>query len=327
MIGDGMGLTQLSAYLYANDNKAAVEKCPIVGFQKTPSANNLVTDSAGAATAMACGVKTHNSAIGVNVDTIPCKTILETFEERGLATGLVATASIVHATPAAFIAHVDLRNYYESIAEDFLNTDIDYFAGGGEKYFANRKSDNQNLIRKLKDKGYYVTSFSPSSRDFQREKLAWFTAQDQPAAFGQGRTYLPGATYFGLKFLDQKSEGGFFMMVEGSQIDWACHYNDQRMFLEEMEDFNRAVAKVLDFASKDKETLVIITGDHECGGMAINQGNMFGKVDLAFTTNGHTATLVPVYAYGPGAELFSGIYENNAIHQKMLEALGWYINP
>ena len=117
------------------------------------------------------------------------------------------------------------------------------------------------------------------------------------------------------------------MMVEGSQIDWACHYNDQRMFLEEMTDFNRAVAKALDFASKDKETLVIVTGDHECGGMAINEGTMFGKVNLEFTTNGHTGTMVPVYAYGPGAELFSGIYENTAIHDKMLEALGWDINP
>ncbi|MCB0662740.1 MAG: alkaline phosphatase, partial [Saprospiraceae bacterium] len=314
MIGDGMGLTQMSAFMYANGNKAIVEKFPIVGFQKTQSANNLVTDSAGAATAMACGEKTHNSAIGVDIDTMPCKTILETFEERGLATGLVATASIVHATPAAFIAHVDLRNFYESIAEDFLETEIDYFVGGGEKYFSDRKNDKKDLIRTLKDKGYYVTEYSPTSRDFDREKIAWFTAQAEPTAFGAGRTYLPGATYFGMKFLDMKSENGFFMMVEGSQIDWACHYNDQRMFLEEMTDFNRAVAKALDFASKDKETLVIVTGDHECGGMAINEGTMFGKVNLEFTTNGHTGTMVPVYAYGPGAELFSGIYENTAIH-------------
>jgi alkaline phosphatase len=324
MIGDGMGLTQMSSFMYKNGNKAAVERCKVVGFQKTPSANNLVTDSAGAATAMACGEKTLNSAIGVGFDTLPCKSILEMFEEKGLATGLVATASIVHATPASFIAHQDLRNFYEFIAEDFLKTEIDFFAGGGEKYFYNRKSDDKNLLKELKEKGYYVTQAEPSTKDLEKEsKIAWFTAEAEPKTYGQGRTYLPSASKKGLEFLKRKSPDGFFMMIEGSQIDWACHYNESKMFFEEMEDFEMAIIKVLDFAEKDGETLVIITGDHECGGMAINSGNKFGKVNIEFTTNGHTATMVPVYAFGAGAEVFSGIYENTAIHDKMLELLGW----
>ena len=135
MIGDGMGLTQISAGMFANGNQLNLEKFPIVGLHKPYSSNALITDSAAGATAFACGVKTYNGAIGVDKDSTAVKTILEEVEERGLATGLVATSTIVHATPASFIAHVKSRNDYEDIAADFLKTEIDYFVGGGKKIF------------------------------------------------------------------------------------------------------------------------------------------------------------------------------------------------
>ncbi|MEL6142725.1 MAG: alkaline phosphatase, partial [Bacteroidota bacterium] len=135
MIGDGMGITQISAGLYSNSNRLELERFPVVGLHKSYSGGNLVTDSAAGATAFSTGVKTYNGAIGVNMDTIAMPTILEAAEEKNMATGLVATSSIVHATPASFIAHDEYRKNYEAIAADFLDTEIDIFVGGGKKFF------------------------------------------------------------------------------------------------------------------------------------------------------------------------------------------------
>lgn len=325
MIGDGMGLSQISAYLYANGNRMNFEQFKVIGFQKTQSVDNLVTDSAGAATAMSCGTKSYNSAIGVDADTIPCKTILEEAEERGWATGLVATSHLVDATPASFIAHQRLRNFYELIAADYLHSEVDLIIGGGAKYFYNRESDNRNLLAEFSNKGYRIRRQIPSLKDASKyKKLVCMTADDKPLAVGQGRDYLPYASSFAINFLDKKTQTGFFLMIEGSQIDWACHANNATMMLEEMKDFDYAIGKVLDFARSNGETLVIVTGDHECGGCSIVGGNLkFRNPKIKFTTNGHTAAMVPVFAFGPKAELFSGIYENTAIHEKMREAFGW----
>ncbi|MEZ4985473.1 MAG: alkaline phosphatase [Saprospiraceae bacterium] len=133
LIGDGMGLTQISAGLYSNDDYLNLERFPVVGLHKSHSSNNLVTDSAAGATAFSCGVKTYNGAIAVDPDTMVLRTILEEAEQRGKATGMVTSSTIVHATPASFIAHVKQRSMYEDIALDFLDTEIDFFVGGGKK--------------------------------------------------------------------------------------------------------------------------------------------------------------------------------------------------
>ncbi len=327
MIGDGMGLSQISAGIYSRDTKLNMERFSVIGFQKTYSANNLITDSAASATAMACGKKTYNSAIGMDVDTIPCKTILEEAEDRGLATGLVVTSTINHATPAAFIAHQKLRIMYEEIAADFLNTDIDFFVGGGKKYFDQREHDNRDLVKELKNKGYYISDYfsknHPSLTPKKGDKFAFFTAENKPAPFSQGRRYLPYAAQMAVRFLEQKSDKGFFLMIEGSQIDWAGHANQGYFLLDELLDFDDAVGKVLHFAEKNGETLVIVTADHECGGFAINPKSKRKRLRFGFTTNNHTGTMVPVFAYGPKAELFRGIYENTEIYFKMRQALGF----
>ncbi len=319
-----MGLSQISAAVLNQGKPTSFEMFPIIGFQKTYSSDNLVTDSAASATAMACGKKTYNLAVGVDVDTIPCTSILEEAEGKGLATGIIVTCSIVHATPGAFYAHQPSRNFNEKIAADLVNSDIDFLVGGGKQYFDRRESDNRNLIVEMKVKGYQVDHY------FEKEmtqavtgdrNFFYLTADNQPVSAFQGRDYLPYATKKGLGFLKNRSEKGFFLMIEGSQIDWSCHANQGEPMLDEMVDFDQAVRLVLDFARQDGETLVVVTADHETGGLAINPGSAQKKLNLKFTTNGHTAAMVPVFAYGPGAELFRGIYENTAIHDKMRKAL------
>lgn len=326
LIGDGMGLGHISAALYANDNSLNLEQFTHIGFQKTYSANDLITDSAAGATAFACGVKTYNGAIGLTADSAACETILEELQEQGYATGLIATATIVHATPAAFAAHQPIRVFYEEIAEDLAASGIDYLVGGGKRYFDRREKDERDLIREMEGKNYYVTNYlehelkdlvpSPMSR------FCYFAADKHPLTKAAGRDYLPRAVSMGVSYLGRRSSTGFFLMAEGSMIDWGGHSNDGELVIEETKDFDRAVKEALNFARRDGETLVIVTADHESGGMALNPGSSFESVNASFTTNGHTAAMVPVFAYGPGAELFEGIYENTEIYYKMRQALG-----
>lgn len=326
IIGDGMGLSQISGLIYSQKESNSFEAFPYIGFHKSYSYDDLITDSAAGATAFACGVKTFNNAIGIGKDTLPVYSILEESEDHGLSTGLIATSTIVHATPAAFIAHQPMRTMYEEIAADFLNTEIDFFLGGGKEYFDNRNTDKRDLVKELEKKNYIVlsdyTGFVP--KKFNPEKnLAFFTASKHPTTASGGRNYLPFAAGLAIDFLEHHGDKGFFLMIEGSQIDWGGHSNDKQMLIKELEDFDRMVKRVLEYAQRKGDTLVIVTADHETGGFAIQPGSKFGNIKAEFTTNGHTASLVPVFAYGPGANLFSGIYENTAIHAKMRQALGF----
>ncbi|MDB4727815.1 alkaline phosphatase [Saprospiraceae bacterium] len=326
MIGDGMGITQITAGMYMNGNKLNLEQFPMVGLHKSYSSDKLITDSAAGATAFASGIKTYNGAIGVNPDTIPVKTILEEAEEYGLATGLVSTSSIVHATPASFIAHQKLRKMYEEIATDFLNTEIDYFVGGGKAYFDIR-DDGRVLSDELKAKGYYMSDYF--QKDFNEldinfdQNFGYLTANKEPLKLTQGRDYFIAATQMAPTFLNNHSDNGFFLMIEGSQIDWGGHANDSEYIITEMIEFDKAIGKILDFAQEDGETLVIVTADHETGGYAINMGSTMDSIVAGFTTDYHTACLIPVFAFGPGAEIFGGIYENTEIYNKMRKAFNF----
>ena len=324
MIGDGMGIAQISAAMYLNSRKLNIESFPVIGLQKTYSGDNLITDSAAGATAIACGVKTYNNAIGVDMDTLPVPSIMTIAKEKGLATGIIVTSSVVHGTPSPFVSHVTHRQFKEKIALDYMKTDIDFLVGGGKKYFDNRR-DEKNLYKEFKDKGYYISDYF--TKDIfemhvsARKKFVYFTSNDDPIPASAGREYLPYVSSIGAKFLKKRSDKGFFMMIEGSQIDWGGHAKDAEKIVSELNDFDKAIGKILKFAKKDKETLVIVTADHECGGFAINNGSTREVLFPAFTTNGHTADLIPVFAFGPKAELFRGIYENTDIFEKMKEAL------
>jgi alkaline phosphatase len=327
MIGDGMGLAQITAALYSNSNRLALENFPVVGFHKSYAGNDLVTDSAAGATAFSCGIKTYTGAVGVNMDTTACKTILEEAEERGLATGMVATSTIVHATPAAFAAHSSIRYNYEEIAADIMDLDIDLLIGGGKKYFDRREEDERNLYLELQNRGYFVSDYFKENLDQiyfnTRKNFVYFTADTQPPAASLGRKYLPYASSQAVRYLSNRGEKGFFLLIEGSQIDWGGHSRNSEIVITETLDFDQAIKNVYDFARRDGNTLVIVTADHETGGLAINPGSEMDNLNVAFTSNYHTAALIPVFAYGPGAEKFAGIYENTAVNAKMRELLGF----
>lgn len=326
MVGDGMGITQVTAGLYSNDNHLELERCPITGFHKSYSSNYLTTDSSAGATAFACGKKSYNGAIAVDDDKDPMPTILEEAEKYGWATGLVVTSTIAHATPACFIAHVESRKQYEDIATFFPESGIDLFIGGGSKYF-NARKDQRNIIQEMKDLGYVIKDMKEESIDEvvmdPSKPFGFFTSKKDPKTYRQGRRYLPMAAKRAVTFLDERSDKGFFMMIEGSQIDWGGHSRDGKYIIEEMLDFDRTIGNVLDWAEKDGETLVVITADHETGGFAILPSSKMNKLKTKFATDYHTPVLIPVFAFGPGSEKFSGIYENTDIYQKMVAAFGW----
>lgn len=323
MVGDGMGVAQIYAGLTGNKGKLNLERCTAIGFHKNQSADNYVTDSAAGATALASGQKTYNGAIGVDAAGKPIPTILEIAEQKGLATGLVATCSITHATPACFISHQASRGLNEAIALDFLKTDIDVFIGGGRNYFSKR-SDGINLNDSLKARGYQIANSIGEVQQITKGKVAAFLADEQQARFSEGRgDELVKSTEAAIRLL-KGNKKGLFMMIEGSQIDWGGHDNNTQYIVEEMIDFDNAIGKVLDFAAADGNTLVIITADHETGGFSLVGGDMkTGKVEGKFTTGSHTGVMIPVFAFGPGSEKFSGIYENTDIYKKMYEAFGF----
>jgi len=326
LIGDGMGLTQISSHIHTKNKPSIFESFNYIGFQKTYATSDLVTDSAAAATAMACGQKTFNGAVGMSKDTLPIPSIMSKVQGQGFKTGLVVSSTIVHATPAAFYAHNTFRVRNEAIAKDLVKSDIDFLVGGGLKYF-NRRADDADLLEELSNKGYYVNDYYSSEFENFRPKIdqknIFFTADNQPLSAASGRTYMPLATKKALRYFDQQIDAnGFLMMIEGSQIDWAGHSNDATMLRQELMDFEKCIAIAIEYAAAQKETLVIVTADHETGGLGLNKTKKANNFDPQFTTNGHTATLVPVFAYGPKAELFQGIYENTALFDKMKEAIG-----
>lgn len=320
LIGDGMGMAQVYAAMVANGNKLELERCKHVGYSKTYCANRFVTDSGAGGTALATGVKTNYGMIGMSPDSVAVETILEKADRNGLATGIVVSCAVTYVTPATFIAHQVHRSMYEEVAADFLKTDIDVFIGGGRKYFESRK-DGRNLIQELKDKQYQVAYDMDEVKKISSGKLAGLVHEDQLPPMPERGDMLPDATVVAIDILN-KNKKGFFLMVEGSQIDWAGHSNDLDLIIRETLDFDKTVGKVLDFAEKDGKTLVIITADHETGGLTLINGNIEKReVKGKFSTKGHSGIPVPVFSFGPGAEEFTGFMENTDFKGKIEKLL------
>lgn len=321
LIGDGMGLAQVSTTFYYKDSKPNFQRFKHIGLVRTSSASNKVTDSAAGATAYASGIKTYNRAIGVNTDSLAVPTILEQLSEKGYKTGLIALCTITHATPACFYAHVKDRDQHEDIALQLTDASVDFFAGAGSKYFT-RRADGQNLYEKLQQRGYVMDSAKVNTPFDPSEKYGFLLAPEEMPAKTQGRDdFLPKTTAAAIEYLNHNKKG-FFLMSEGSYIDWAGHGNDAEMLIAEQLDFDETVGAALDFAEKDGNTLVIVTADHETGGLALEKGENRNEISLRFNTDQHTTSLIPVFAYGPGAENFTGIYENNEIQLKLKDLLG-----
>ena len=319
MIGDGMGLNQIYGAMTTSEESLVFEQFSNIGLQETNSADNYITDSGASGTALATGAKTNNEYISISPNGDTLTTILEHAERAGLATGLVSTSSILHATPAAFIAHNKSRHNYYELATDFLKTDIDVFIGGGYKHFADRE-DGRNLVEELRQKDYNIFRELDEIKKAKKGKIAGFTAEEHNPSYTDGRgDMLPVSTQTALRTLNN-NEKGFFLMVEGSQIDWGGHENNSEYVMNELMDFNRAVEKAMEFVRNNPRTLLVVTSDHETGGLTLTGGSLENnEIDASFSSDGHTAALMPVFATGPGAEKFKGMYDNTDIFKKMME--------
>ena len=336
LIGDGTGLSQVSSAFYFKKTRPNYARFKHIGLINTSSSREDITDSAAGATAFASGIKTYNGAVGIADDSTKVKNLVEMVSLQNIKTGVISTSSIQHATPASFYAHVLNRGLYEDIASDMVVSNIDFFAGGGAQFF-NKRADGKNLLENLEAKGFGIntTALGAFEEINQYSKMGYLLAENHldPVAEGRG-DFLPKATELGIKFLNKDADNpNFFLMVEGSQIDWGGHANDAAYLISELIDFDDAIGKALDFAEKDGNTLVIVTADHETGGFTLastiktaEDGTTYSdykEITGTFSTKGHSATLIPVFAYGPGAEAFSGVYENTEIFQKILDATNW----
>ncbi len=321
MIGDGMGLAQMNTariYRYGANEFLHIERMPYTGLLHTHSADNLITDSAAGATALATGIKTKNGMIGMTPDTLAAATILEKAREMGKSTGLVSTSSITHATPACFATHIDYRRKEPAIAEQLVASGTDVMLGAGTYFFlpkdstGSKREDNRNLLLEAKEAGYDVVHTRKALAGTQAQKVLGLFAPDF-LKNEQPEPSLAELTVRAIELLN-RNEKGFFLMVEGSQIDWAAHDNQLDYMIKETISFDDAVQKALEFALKDQHTLVIVTADHETGGLSIEGGNLEGgKVDVDWTTTHHTGVPVGIFAFGPYASLFTGVKDNTDV--------------
>ncbi len=320
MIGDGMGPAQVYAGLTRNGGHLTLEEFPFVGLVKTYSANRYITDSAAGGTALATGKKTNNGMIGMTPDTVAVTSSLMEAEKAGMATGIVVTSPVTHATPAAFYAHRPSREMYEDIALDLEQSGIDVFIGGGRAHFEKR-SDSVDVAARMRGAGYRIVYSEEELAAVQGGRVGALLADiDMPRASERG-DYLPRAVGKAISLLSVGK--GFFLMVEGSQIDYRCHDNESVPMAEEVVDFDRAVKVALDFAKQDGHTLVVVTADHETGGVTLPGGDFTtGDIECHFATVNHTGSFVPMFAFGPGAEQFTGVVENTSFKDKFVKLLG-----
>lgn len=303
IIGDGMGLNQMCKL----DSPNHFERANYIGLSKTYSASHKVTDSAAGGTALACGVKTNNGMLGMNADSVAVKSVLTLLGEQGFSTGIVASCRINHATPASFYAHQINRGMDAEILEDLYANGPDVFVTGGNKLLS---------AESLEKAGYkYVESIGDLQAQEKGKVACVLAKEDMPNALERGNEITLG-TAEAIRLLE-KNEKGFFLMIEGSQIDWAGHGNNADYMLAEMKDINKVIGLCMDYADAKPGTLLIITADHETGGTTIVGENK----DYKYTTGDHTGAMVPVYSYGAGAENFTGIFENTSFKDKILNLM------
>ncbi|GAB3986117.1 hypothetical protein GCM10028807_02840 [Spirosoma daeguense] len=318
LIGDGMGLAQIYAGLTANRGDLNLAKFLNIGFSKTSAADTYITDSAAGATAMATGHKTNNRAIGVDSAGKDVTAIPTLIKPWNMVSGLISAGGVTDATPAAFYAHQPDRMFEREIASDFLRSPTQILIGGGQRYFQEEK-----VIDTLRQRDYQIgTTFG----ELGKLKAPFVMLDDQSiVAMSKGRKdFLQKSLQKTIQEL-QPNKAGFFVMAEGAQIDYGGHANDVRYVVREMLDFDQAIGDAIRFADSNGETLVIVTADHETGGLSLLDGDLKrGYVDGNFSTNDHSGIMVPVFAYGPHSLDFRGVYENTEIHHKIMAILKKY---
>lgn len=322
MIGDGMGTAQLESGLLQNKGELTITNLTTCGFVLTQAyGKDFTTDSAASGTAYACGVKTYNAAIGVDKDTVKVANIPEVVAPKGYVCGVVTTDELYGATPSAFYAHQKHRNMSAQILGDLPQSQLSYVAGGSKEQVDKLTPD---LWSKLKRSGYTVVNDVAKGSILKENKVAVIPPKAIASSFvtdGRG-DFLSQSTKEALEFLSSKKAKGFFLMVEGARIDKAAHENDFESMVAEVLDFDKAVEEAIRFAEKDGNTIVIISADHETGGLTFSNGDINrSKLSAVFASRGHTGVMVPLFAYGPQAYLFGGLQHNSDVSNKIKSLL------
>lgn len=353
LIGDGMGFGAVSSLLLSEDAVTGFEQAPVIGLSETCSADNYVTDSAAGGTALATGTRTNNGFVGADPEGNQLTSILRKAQDMGKKTGIVVNTTLTEATPASFYAGVTSRKMVFDIAKQFTESNVDVAIGGGLDHFASRP-DSLDLTATLIEKGYDVylnweTVLNTDSEKFvgilplydlhRREEnngtasaaegqevclaaqLAAINEDTEVTHLSEPTVYLEKATVKALDVLSRDNKDGFFLMIESAIIDGYGHNNDSDGMIVEMKEFNRTLLEMIEYVNNNPETLLVVTADHETGGTGVyynghKPGNE-GPLKLNFSTRGHTGTVVPIFAYGPGAESFAGVMKNTDIPKKI----------
>lgn len=300
MIGDGMSAEHVWAAWVCNGGKLNMTQLPVAGFSCTYSANRLITDSAAGGTALACGQKTDNGMLGQTPSGEALRSLAAIFAAPPYhkKTGLVVTKAITDATPAAFYAHVASRKNTAKIAAHLCESGVDVVVGGGAAAFSEQQMQQLNA---------------------GEDALVVLAAPGDCAYAAQRGDFLAEHTRKALEALEP-APNGFFLMIEGSKIDSASHEADLRRAVEETLDFDKALGEVLRWMQQHPDTLLVVTADHQTGGLVIHDGSVKeGKVKATFATTAHTGVAVPVYAAGCGAADFTGVLDNTQIPHKILQ--------
>ena len=359
LIGDGMGFGAVSSLLLSEDSVTGFEQAPVIGLSETCSANNYVTDSPAGGTALACGIRTKNGYLGVDPEGKPLTSILRKAQAMGKRSGIVVNTVLTEATPAAFYAGVTSRSMSFDIANQFTESGVDVAIGAGLEPFIKRP-DSLDLTATLINKGYDVhldwkTVLGTTSKKFvgilpmgdvhRRNESGNTTAGAADGAevclaaklaasseengdttrLSEPTVYLEKATAKALEVLSNDNRQGFFLMIESAIIDGYGHNNDSEGMIEEMKEFDNTLRQLVAYVNQHPETLLVVTADHETGGTGVSyksyEVGSTTPVQLSFSTKGHTGTVVPVFAYGAGAEAFAGIMKNTDLPKKMEELM------
>lgn len=356
LIGDGMGFGAVTTLLLTEDEPTGFEEAPVIGLSETCSANNYVTDSAAGGTALATGTRTNNGYVGADPDGNQLTSVLRKAQTYGMKTGIVVNTTLTEATPGAFYAGVTSRKMVFDIAKQFTESEVDVAIGGGLDHFIARP-DSLDLTATLIEKGYDVylnweTVLNTESDKFvgilplydlhRREenngtasaaegqevclaaKMAAINEDVNATHLSEPTVYLEKATVKALDVLSRNTRDhkeGFFLMIESAIIDGYGHNNDGEGMIVEMQEFGRTLRAMIDYVNNHPETLLVVTADHETGGAGVYYNGHTpaneGPLRLKFSTSGHTGTVVPVFAYGAGAENFAGVMKNIDIPEKI----------
>lgn len=317
MIGDGMSLMHVYTAWAANRGKLWLENAQATGLSKTWAVKKLVTDSGSGGTSLATGVKTVYHAVGVDPEGKPLTSLVDVAKELGKDAGMAVTCRLWDATPCDFCCHNIDRDKEEELVGDYPTSGVDFVFGGGAQKFTNRK-DGRDIFKELQKKGYHVSRTLDDFFAYDKNSRIFAVPYDKDTPLPDERgDLLARASMKGISLMNQ-NKNGFFMMIEGSQLDDYGHFNQLDLLMKETLDFDQTVGEVMKWAAKDGETLVVVTADHETGGLTLVNGNKEeGRVECCFSSKDHTGAMVPVYTFGPGAENFTGIFENTDVFKKI----------